>query len=247
MADPTRIQATLRERRDSSEDLAVFVFEPERDLDWEPGQYATIGIMGEEKRIERSYSLVSAPHEKILELFIERVPDGTLTHLLWKLKVGDTVTVRPKLHGKFTLDRESGRKTHFLVSTVTGVAPYVSYIRQNAARVAEGKDEGYRFFVIQGASRSSELTYRDELNRLQETTDWLKYVPTVSRPWEDPDWKGETGRAEDVIRKHLDSLGADTSDVTAYLCGHPGVVESGGGILKRAGLAEDQIREEGYF
>lgn len=247
MADPKHINATLKERRDSAKDLAVFVFEPERELSWVPGQYVTIGIMGEEKRIERPYSIVSAPHEKVLELFVELVPHGALTPLIWKLQVGDTVTVRPKIRGKFVLDTESGRKTHFMVSTVTGTAPYVSIIRHNAHQIAQGNDPGYRFFVIEGASRSWEMTYEEELSRVQEEVDWLKFVPTVSRPKEDPDWKGEKGRVEDILRKHFDALAPDISDLTAYLCGHPGMIESGRGILERAGVPPDQIVEEGFF
>lgn len=245
MADPKLVNATLKERRDSASDLAVFRFEPEQKLSWEPGQYATIGIMVEGKRIERPYSIASSPHEKAIEFFIEMVPDGALTQHIFKLKVGDTVTIRPRIVGKFTLERESGRKTHFQVATVTGVAPYVSAIRFNAAQIRQGKDEGHKFYVIHGGSRSWELNYVDELSRLQKEVDWLTYVPTISRPWEDPDWTGEKGRAEDIIRKHFDTL--DRSDVTAYLCGHPGMIEGGKGILLRAGLEEEQFREESYF
>lgn len=47
---------------------------------------------------------------------------------------------------------------------------------------------------------------------------WFTYIPTVSRPWEDKGWNGEAGRAEDVLRKYLDSLGLNLSRTTTYRC-----------------------------
>jgi hypothetical protein len=74
-------RAELTERVDFSEDLAVFRFEPEESLDFVPGQYATIGMEDGDRKILRPYSVVSAPHERELEFFLELVPDGALTSL----------------------------------------------------------------------------------------------------------------------------------------------------------------------
>ena len=76
---------------------------------------------------------------------------------------------------------------------------------------------------------------------------WLNYVPTISRPWKEPDWKGETGRLEDVVRKHADQLGFDYTNTAAYACGHPGMVENVKGLLARACFPKEKIREEEYF
>jgi ferredoxin--NADP+ reductase len=76
---------------------------------------------------------------------------------------------------------------------------------------------------------------------------WLKYVPAISRPWEDPGWQGERGRVDDLIRKYTHLWGLTPEDTTAYLCGHPGMVESGRGILWRAGWSKQAIQDEIYF
>ena len=75
---------------------------------------------------------------------------------------------------------------------------------------------------------------------------WLQYVATVSRPWENPDWAGEVGRVEDVLRKHADMRGHDAAHSIAYLCGHPQMVESGKALLSRAGFQKAQLKEEKY-
>jgi ferredoxin--NADP+ reductase len=90
--------------------------------------------------------------------------------------------------------------------------------------------------------------YLDELRKLSEEVDWLTYIPTVSRPWEDPDWKGETGRVDDIVRKYLDAAEDFTPETAvAYACGHPQMIENVRGILRRAGFDDAFIREEQYF
>ena len=96
--------------------------------------------------------------------------------------------------------------------------------------------------MIQGASRAWEFGYREELERIASEVPWLTYVPTVSRPWEDNAWRGETGRVEDVIRKYTDQWGLDAADTTGYLCGHPQMIELGRGILLRGGYAKKSPR-----
>ena len=87
---------------------------------FKPGQYCTLGLKG----IERAYSIVSAPHEPLLEIFVELVPEGELTPLMWKMKVGDEMSIRPRARGIFTLGQKY--QHHYMLATVTGVAPYVS-------------------------------------------------------------------------------------------------------------------------
>src|SRR6266581_4361480 len=71
----------------------------------------------------------SSPTEDEIEFFFELVPGGGLTPLLYKLPAGETLLMRRQAKGLFTLDAKSGHTRHYLVSTVTGVAPYVSMAR----------------------------------------------------------------------------------------------------------------------
>jgi len=121
--------ARILERRDLSEDLWVVRVDPGGPFQFKAGQYATLGVDYEDKRIERAYSIVSSPYEVGLEFFIELVPQGGLTPKLYELKVGDTMLCRKIPKGRFTLDVKSGRTQHLLLSTVTGIAPFVSYVR----------------------------------------------------------------------------------------------------------------------
>ena len=173
---------------------------------------------------------------------------GRATPHLHQLKVGDTFTFRKVAKGRFTLDTQSGRTNHLLLSTVTGVAPFVSYIRSLRKDWKEGRFPGqHKLYLIDEASRSWEFGYRQEIEPIAAEAPWLKYVTTVSRPWEDTAWKGEVGRVDDLLRKYTDLWDLAPESTTAYLCGHPSMIEDCKGILHRRGWQKENMREEIYF
>jgi len=156
--------------------------------------------------------------------------------------------MRKSAKGLFTLDQKSGRTNHFLVSTVTGVAPFVSYVRTLYRQWKEGTFKGEnKLFLLNGASRSWEFGYTDELCKFAAEVPWFKYVPTVSRPWDDDKWTGEMGRVDDVMRKYSDLWELDGTNSVAYLCGHPDMIENGKSILKRIGFTKQHLKEEVYW
>jgi ferredoxin/flavodoxin---NADP+ reductase len=237
-------------RRDVAADLFVLNVEAGGELPYLAGQYATLGVELEGRRIERPYSLCSSPYDKTLEFFVERVPNGELTPLLYAMDKGAPLLLRRFAKGRFTLDLRSGRKNHFLLGTVTGIAPYVSYVRtvyQDWKKGGAPMPGEHRLFCIQGASRSIEFGYRDELERIAAEVPWLKYAPTVSRPWDESEWNGETGRVDDLIREYARVWDLTPEETTAYLCGHPSMVENGRGLLFRAGWTKEAVQEEVYF
>ena len=241
-------QAEIIERRDFSDDLWAIRLKAETSLKFTPGQYATFGIIDGEKVIERPYSIVSSPYEESLEFFLERVPEGGLTPRLHELQPGAKLVLRKVAKGRFTLDTQSGHKKHFMVATVTGLAPYCSMVRLLYQDWKEGKfPAGWQVVVLQGASHSWELGYRKEFERYAHEVPWLTYIPTISRPWEDPDWGGEVGRCEDILRKYSDQLNLAATDTTAYFCGHPEMIEKSKGILLRRGFPKESLREEQYW
>ena len=198
---------------------------------FKPGQYCTIGSQG----IERAYSIVSAPYEDDLELFVELVPppDGNLTPLLHDMKEGDTVTIRPRAKGIFTFDPKLPNQ--LFVATVTGVVPYLSIIRQY---LHDGQS-GHHFYVLMGASYQDEFGYDDELKKFaSDHSDFITFVPTISRPDEEPNagWNGETGRVNAIVEKYTSKWSLTPEDTIIYACGHPGMIED----------VKDRMMPKGY-
>ena len=218
-------------RVDITHDLILMWIEKPDGFTFKAGQYCTIGS----DDIERAYSIVSAPHEDDIELFLELVPppDGNLTPKLWELHPGDFVSIRPRAKGVFVF--KPSHPKQLLVATVTGVVPYISFIRD----YLHNQHQGHHFYLLQGASYDDEFTYKDELERLaQQHPDLLTYVPTISRPAEDRNasWQGETGRVNQIVERYVAEFGLEPDDTLVYACGHPGMIED----------VKDQLQPRGY-
>ena len=241
-------RATITQRVDFAPDLWMIRIAPGGAFPFQAGQYATLGVEAGEKRVERPYSIASSPYEAEIEFFFELVPKGDLTPLLHQLQTGEQLLMRKAAKGRFTLDTKSGRTRHLLVSTVTGVAPFISYLRTLASDWREKKFAGeHHLYLLNGASRSWEFGYHQEIEKIAAEAPWLTYVPTVSRPWEDAQWHGEIGRVDDLVRKYSDQWGLTGENAAAYLCGHPEMIEHSKGILRRRGFPKEAMKEEIYW
>jgi ferredoxin--NADP+ reductase len=247
--DEKHYRARITKRADFAPDLWMIRVDPGAEFSFAPGQYATLGVERDTRRLERPYSIASSPYENELEFFFELVPNGETTPPLYELQLGDEVLVRKAAKGRFTLDTSQPERTnHLMVSTVTGVAPFVSYVRTLFQDWQEGRFAGnHKLYLLNGASRSWEFGYREELENFAKHAPWFRSVFSVSRPWEDDNWRGEVGRVDDLIRKYADQWGCTGANSVAYLCGHPEMVEHGKGILKRIGFTKENLREEVYW
>ena len=220
-------QVSVLRRVDVTSQLLKMWIERPEGFTFKAGQYCTIGVNG----IERAYSIVSAPYEKDLELFVELVPleeGGVLTPLIWDLAEGDTVSIRPRGKGVFVFKPDW--RNHLLVATVTGVVPYVSFVRQYLHDLQEWRDKGaeHHLYVLMGASYTDELVYDGELLAIaEEHPDLVSFVPTISRPGEPRNngWAGQTGRVNAVVEEYAERWGLSSDDTLVYACGHPGMIE----------------------
>lgn len=233
-------RAWVAKKQEVAEDLFVVWLRPEVPFQFKPGQYITIGTGG----IERPYSIASAPYENLIELFIEYVlPEygGKLTPLLWAQHVGESVSMRPRAKGIFTFQPQYHH--HVMVGTVTGVAPYVSMIRQ----ALREKVRGHHFFVLEGASHQDEFVYDSELERrAAELSDMITYVTTVSRPQAERNksWAGPTGRVNLLVEEYLAKWSLPKDDTMIYLCGNPGMIED---VKERLGPKGWNVIEERFW
>ena len=222
-------RAKLVERVDYTDDLMVIKMEPQDfRFDFKPGQYCTLGLEG----IERAYSIASAPHEPLLEIFVELVPDGQLTPRMWRMEVGDTMSIRTRPKGIFLMDPSVTQ--HFMLGTVTGVAPFVSIVRDH---LHYGRS-GHHFYVLEGASYYDELVYDNEMLEIGANhPEIVTFVPAVSRPAEERNaaWEGPTGRLNNIVAEYLEQFALDKSDTLIYACGHPGMIESSREIVTADG------------
>ena len=246
-ADADQYNATLVRRVDHTDDLAYFwVRFDEAPTPFEPGQYMTTGVFADGKLWQRPYSVASAPlvaGTDGYEFYVRLVPIIRFTTLLWRLPVGHRMRmIGPK--GKFLLE-PNDRRTHLFISTGTGIAPFMSMLRDTLA--------GYRprkTVVLHGCSYVDELGYRDELEALERDPACpVTYVPTISRP-NDPrnaGWRGRTGRAENVVSEVCRDLNLRPERTVVYICGNPDMILNAESVLMENGFPEFHVKKELYW
>jgi ferredoxin--NADP+ reductase len=239
--------ARLVRRVDQTDDLAHFWVKYEGEpVPFEPGQYMTIGVFADDKLVQRPYSVASAPVESGdggYEFYVRRVPILRFTTLLWRLAVGHEIRmIGPK--GKFMLEPDDDR-THLFVSTGTGLAPFISMIRQS---LAEGRPR--ETVVLHGCSFEEELGYREVLEGWERDGSYpVRYVPTLSRP-DDPrnaGWTGRTGRAEAVVGDVCGDLGLQPDRTVVYLCGNPDMILNVEAAMMDRGFPDFHVKKELYW
>ncbi len=239
--------ARLVRRVDQTDDLAYFWVKLEGEpIRFEPGQYLTIGVFADGKLVQRPYSVASAPRESRdggYEFYVRLVPILRFTTLLWRLPIGHRMRmIGPK--GRFLLE-PNDKRTHLFVSTGTGLAPFISMIRES---MADGQPR--KTVVLHGCSFVEELGYREELEGLELTGAYpLTYVPTISRP-DDPrnaGWTGRLGRAEAVVGSVCKDLGLRPDRTVVYICGNPDMILNVESVLMDRGFPEFHVKKELYW
>jgi propane monooxygenase reductase component len=193
------------------------------------GQYMDIAIPGADGE-HRSFSMANAPGAPDrLEFMIKLYEGGHFSGLLANghgIKVGDELTCTGP-YGVFTLRDSSPRRLVFIAGGA-GMAPVMSLLRSMAEK---GTQRPATFYY--GARTEADLFELAELERLCATVPDLRFVPALS----EEEWDGETGLVTDVV----DRMEEDLTEVDAYLCGPPPMVDAAIALLERRGCPESRI------
>lgn len=220
---------------------SLFSFRTTRNqgLRFENGQFVMIGLEVEGRPLLRAYSLASANHEEYLEFFSIKVPNGPLTSRLQHLQPGDSLMVSRKPTGTLVLgDLLLGRHL-YLLSTGTGLAPFISLIQD-----PEVYERFEKVILVHGVRQVSELAYRafitEELPQNEyfgeQVRQQLIYYPTVTRERFDNE-----GRLTDLMRsgKLFQDIGLpalNSADDRAMICGSPSMLAETSEVLDAFGL-----------
>jgi ferredoxin--NADP+ reductase len=177
-------QETVLSVRHWNDTLMSFTTTRDRGLRFKNGHFVMIGLEVEGKPLMRAFSFASANYEEHLEFYSIKVPDGPLTSRLQHIKPGDAILVGKRPTGTLVLNTLTPGKRLYLLATGTGLAPFMSIIRD-----PETYERYEHVVVAHGVRTISELGYSEYIkNDLREhelvgelVQSQLKYYPTVTR------------------------------------------------------------------
>jgi ferredoxin--NADP+ reductase len=198
----------------------------------------------------RAYSIVSANYEEQLEFLSIKVPDGPLTSRLQHIQVGDAVIVGRKPTGTLLLDYLLPGRRLYLLSTGTGLAPFMSIVRD-----PDTYERYEQVILVHGVRQVDELAYHDLLVEhlprhefLGElVTSKLRYYPTVTR-----ESYRTTGRVTTLIESgqlcsDLQVPPLDPAHDRVMICGSPGMLRDLKKMLEARGFKEGNTSIPGDF
>ena len=214
------------------------------------GHFVMLGIEDQGKPLMRAYSIASANYEDELEFFSIKVADGALTSKLQHLRVGDNIYLSKKPTGTLVADRLLPGRRLYLLSTGTGLAPFISIVKD--PEIYQQFDE---VILAHGLRYPSELAYRQLIEETLPQDPYLgemvrrqlHYYPTVTR-----EKFKRNGRLTDLLSSgrlfhDLDLPQATTEDDRFMLCGSPSMLKDFGQILQQRGFCEARSDRAGHY
>jgi ferredoxin--NADP+ reductase len=241
---------TVLSVRHWTESLFSFTTTRSRGLRFKNGHFVMIGLEVEGRPLLRAYSVASPNYEEHLEFYSIKVPNGPLTSRLQHLKPGDEILVGTKPTGTLVLNTLRPGKRLYLLSTGTGLAPFMSIIRD-----PETYEQYEHVVLAHGVRVTEELGYAEYIKHElpaheylgEQVREKLRYYPTVTRESFE-----NQGRLTDLLHsgKLCADLGLPDLDPThdrVMICGNPGMLDELVQELERRGFVEGSTHEPGDY
>jgi ferredoxin--NADP+ reductase len=230
----------------------LFTFTTTRDpsLRFSNGHFTMIGLRVNEKPLLRAYSIVSANYEEHLEFLSIKVADGPLTSRLQHIQVGEKIIVGRKPTGTLLIDYLLPGKRLYLLSTGTGLAPFMSVIRDPATY-----ENFEQVILVHGVRQADELAYHDLVTEHLPQHEFLGemirkqllYYPTVTR-----ESYRNMGRVTDLMEngklfEDLTLPQLDREHDRVMICGSPHMLKDLKHMLESRGFHEGNTSKPGDF
>lgn len=219
----------VTERATLTHDIVRLSVQLDRPMPYVAGQYANLGAPGVER--SRSYSFAGAPESggnAVIELFVRKVPGGAFTGALFDGALDALQLDVDGPHGSFYL--REGTAPMICIAGGSGLAPLVSLL-QDASR------KGVRrpCVLLFGGRTQRDLYALEQIAAISAAWgDTFRFIPVLSEEPQDSGWTGARGIVTTAIATALPDVPGVT--VEGYLCGPPGMIDAGIGVLTAMGV-----------
>lgn len=219
-------------------------------LRFENGHFLMVGLQVDGRPLMRAYSVASANYDEELEFFSIKVPDGPLTSRLQSIQPGDEILLSTKATGTLVSDNLLPGKRLYLLATGTGLAPFLSIIRD--PDVYERFDQ---VILVHGTRYVSELAYQDHITKQLPSDEFigamieqqLLYYPTVTREA----FRNQGRMTEQMLSgklfEDLKLPKPNLNDDRFMICGSPSMLKDTCSILDDWGFSESRNGHLGHY
>lgn len=228
--------ATVDEIRDLNHDIKLLrmALPPGEEINIIPGQYVQLKAPKYAKNktpVYRAYSVASDPHDTThVDLCVRLVPNGVCTTYVFDYLQEKQSVVFNGPYGDFRLTHAD--KEMVFIAGGSGMAPFLSML---AHIRNESITRKVTYFF--GARAKRDLICLEEMAEFERQLPNFKFVPCLSEPAEDDQWDGDVGLVTEVMKKYCEDL----SNMEAYLCGSPGMIDASIAALTGRGMPEENI------
>lgn len=230
----------------------LFSFTTTRDpgFRYQSGQFTMIGLEVDGRPLLRAYSMVSPHYEDTLEFLSIKVQGGPLTSRLQHVRPGDTVLVGRKASGTLLLQNLLPGRTLWLLSTGTGLAPFMSVIRD-----PEVYEKFRRVVLVHGCRQVAELAYADLIGQElpgheffgEQVREQLLYYPTVTREAFTHQGRIPTLLETGKLTRDLGLPAISMENDRFMLCGSPEMLKDTRALFEKMGLQEGTMSHAGHY
>jgi ferredoxin--NADP+ reductase len=205
---------------------------------FDAGQFVRIALDIDGERVARAFSFVNPPQDPMLEFYGVIVPEGPLSPRLAKLRPGDALYVAHNPAGFLVLSEVPDTQTLWLISTGTGIAPFLSILRSEALW------KRFRNVVVVHAVRyARELIYRELIAQTP-----ARYVSFVSRESAPASLAGRIPAAiADGRLEAAAGLELAPGNSHVMLCGNPQMLKDATAALMGRGMRKHRRRAPGHI
>ncbi|MDP4029726.1 MAG: ferredoxin--NADP reductase [Gallionella sp.] len=238
------VQGRVTGKRRWAERLYSLQVDTTEIVPFQAGQFTKLALDIDGERAARAYSFINAPGEAPLEFYFVEVPGGLLTSRLAVLEAGDMVWVAPQAAGFLTLAEVPDARHLWLLSTHTGIAPFLSILK-----TGEPWQRFERIVLAHAVRHADELAYGETIRDFaQQHGEQFRFVPFVSR--EDTNFALRARIPEAIVDGRLEA-GADLAlapeNSQVMLCGNMGMVHDTTETLLARGLKKNRRHDPGHI
>jgi len=245
MSDPWTKGRVIENRRWTEALFSLRVEGPE--LSFEAGQFVRLALDMKDgdpgSRVARPFSFINPPDDPVLEFYGIVVPEGPLSPRLARLAPGDVLYVAANPAGFLVLSEVPAARSLWLISTGTGIAPFLSILRTKAPW------ERFENVVLVHAVRyARELVYQELIREIGLNSPGFRYRSFVSREAHSTSLAGRIPAAVRDGRLER-SAGLELSPQSSHvmLCGNPDMLKDAAAALAERGMRKHRRRSPGHI